>query len=143
MSEHDQPQLEAPRRLEVIDGQTWRDFVGSDVAVLMLGKSDCEACARWTEELVSFLASGASTDATGPGAPGLAGVRFGKMLLDQKGLTDFKRDNGAWLKDVDVLPFNVIYRRGQIAKSFAGSGIERLTNRLQGVLATSGEASGA
>lgn len=116
------------KQLEVIDGHSWREFVGSDVAVLMLGKSDCEACARWTEELTTFLGS----------EHGLAGVRFGKMLLDQKGLTDFKRDNGAWLKDVDVLPFNVIYRRGKIEKSFAGSGIERLTNRLAGVLAASG-----
>lgn len=112
------------KQLEIIDGQTWREFVGSDVAVLMLGKSDCEACARWTEELTGFLAAD----------PGFTGVRFGKMLLDQKGLTDFKRDNGSWLKDVDVLPFNVIYKKGQIEKSFAGSGVERLTNRLKALL---------
>jgi len=113
--------------LQVIDGASWRDFVGQGTAVLMLGKSDCEACARWTEELTSFLA----------GEHGFAGVRFGKMLLDQRGLTDFKRDNGAWLKDVDVLPFNVIYRDGVIVKSFAGSGIERLTNRLGNALEAS------
>ncbi|MCC6620567.1 MAG: hypothetical protein IT385_04895 [Deltaproteobacteria bacterium] len=121
------------KQLEMIDGQTWREFVGSDVAVLMLGKSDCEACARWTEELNAFLAS----------EPGFAGVRFGKMLLDQRGLTDFKRDNGAWLKDVDVLPFNLIYRQGKIEKSFAGSGLDRLTNRLRNVLEAAAGASGA
>lgn len=111
--------------LETIDGQNWRDFTGAGVFVLLLGKSDCEACARWTEELTGYLSS----------EHPFRGVRFGKMLLDQKGLTDFKRENGAWLKDVDVLPFNVVYRDGQIVKSFAGSGIERLTNRLQNVVA--------
>jgi hypothetical protein len=111
--------------LELVDGQSWREFTGSGVVVLMLGKTDCEACARWTEELNGHLASGQA-------APG---VRFGKMLLDQKGLTDFKREHGSWLKDVDVLPFNVIFRDGQVVKTFAGSGIERLTNRLANVLA--------
>lgn len=112
--------------LEMIDGQTWRDFVKSDLAVLMLGKSDCEACGRWTEELTAWLA----TDAE------FGEVRFGKMLLDQKGLTDFKRENGAWLKDVDVLPFNLIYRAGTLEKSFAGLGLERLQNRLRALAGT-------
>ena len=111
--------------LQIIDGQNWREFTGSGVVVLMLGKTDCEACARWTDELSGFLA----------GDPPFPGVRFGKMILDQKGLTDFKREHGSWLKDVDVLPFNVILRDGQVVKSFAGSGVERLTNRLQNVLA--------
>lgn len=114
--------------LEMIDGATWRDFVKSDVAVLMLGKTDCEACARWTEELTGFLG----------GAHDFKAVRFGKMLLDQKGLTDFKRENGAWLKDVDVLPFNLIYRGGNLEKSFAGAGLERLTNRLKTVVGAGG-----
>jgi hypothetical protein len=111
--------------LEIIDGQNWREFTGTGVVVLMLGKTNCEACARWTDELTTFLA----------GDQVAQGVRFGKMILDQKGLTDFKREHASWLKDVDVLPFNVILRDGQVVKSFAGSGIERLTNRLSGVLA--------
>ncbi|MFO0748314.1 MAG: hypothetical protein U1F43_22025 [Myxococcota bacterium] len=111
--------------LEMVDGQTWRDFVKSDVAVLMLGKSDCEACARWTEELTTWLA----------GETGVSGVRFGKMLLDQKGLTDFKRENGAWLKDVDVLPFNLIYRAGTLEEELRRQRLERLTNRLKPLVA--------
>ena len=61
-------------------------------------------------------------------------VRFGKMLLDQRGLTDCKREHGEGLKDVHDLPFNVISVGGQKAKAWPGSGVERLTNRLAGLL---------
>lgn len=109
-------------QLEMIDGTNWQDFVSADVAVLMLGKSDCGACATWTEELSGFL------DQAGAGYSGR--VRFGKMLLDQRGLTDFKRAHGEWLKDVHDLPFNVIWKGGERFKSWAGGGLERLQNRL-------------
>lgn len=108
----------------IIDGTTWRDFVGSGVVVLMLGKTDCAACGTWTDELNTFLA----------GEHGYPEVRFGKMLLDQRGLVDFKREHGEWLKDVDVLPYNLVYKDGVLEKKFAGGGLERLTNRLDGVL---------
>lgn len=114
------------QELQVIDGTNWRDFVGDGVVYLMLGKSDCGACAAWTEEIKGFL--GADERFAGK-------VRFGKMLLDQRGLTDFKREHGEWLKDVHDLPFNVIWVGGQKAKAWPGSGVERLTNRLDGLLA--------
>ena len=104
---------------ETIDASNWEDFVNAPKAVLMLGKSDCEACNEWTTELKGWLAAGEGPD----------DVRFGKLLLDQRGLIDFKKAS-PWLAGVDVLPFNVIYRSGEKVKDFAGSGIERLTNRL-------------
>ncbi|MCA9664931.1 MAG: hypothetical protein KC503_05060 [Myxococcales bacterium] len=109
-------------RLEQLEGDAWRDFVGAPVAVLMLGKSDCASCQRWTEELGEALRD----EAFWPQ------VRFGKITLDQRGLTSFKRENG-WLADVDALPFNVIYKGGERVKTFPGSGISRLDNRLKNV----------
>lgn len=109
-------------RLEHIDGRTWEDFLAAPVAVLMLGKSDCEACAGWTEELTRFLES----DTEFPH------VRFGKMLLDKGGLISFKRAH-PWIAEVDVLPFNQIFVADERGKSFAGSGVERLVNRLRQV----------
>ena len=106
-------------RLEMIDGENWEEFVKSPFAVLILSKTDCAACNSWTEELQTFLASDED----------FKEVRFGKMLLDQRGLTGFKRVS-PWLADVDVLPFNVIYKDGDKAKEFAGSGATRLVNRL-------------
>jgi len=106
-------------RLETIDGTNWKDFVAAPKAVLMLSKTDCEKCAAWTEELSAFLEEDRE----------YAEVRFGKMVLNQPGLIDFKKAN-SWLADVDVLPFNVIYVSGERVKSFAGGGLDRLINRL-------------
>ena len=111
-------------RLEEIDGRNWEDLLSAPVAVLMLGKSDCEACAAWTAELEQFLA----------GDNDWTHVRFGKMLLDRGGLVTFKRAH-VWIAELDVLPFNQIFVNGERHKSFAGSGIDRLLNRLRQVAA--------
>jgi hypothetical protein len=111
-------------RLEAIHGENWQTFLTAPLAVLMLGKSDCEHCAEYTEELHGFLA--------GDAAPG--DVRFGKMLLDRGGLAGFKRAN-PWLADVDVLPYTLIYRRGEKVAEFAGGGIGRLQSRLDRIRA--------
>jgi hypothetical protein len=107
-------------RLEAVEGGNWRDFIASPAAVLVIGKSDCPACATWSEELERFLAADAEWGR----------VRFGKMLLDKGGLIDFKRAN-PWLADVDELPLNVLYTRGERSKSWPGGGIDRLVSRLR------------
>ena len=106
-------------RLEVVDAKNWEEFVQSPTAVLMLGKTDCAACNEWTEELTAFLGD----------ASRYPEVRFGKIVIDKPGLVSFKRAN-PWLAEVDVLPFTVLYKGGEKQKTFAGKGIERLTNRL-------------
>jgi hypothetical protein len=88
----------------------------------MLGKSDCDHCNEFTEELHTFLAA----DQT------YADIRFGKILLDRGGLATFKRAN-PWLAEVDVLPYTLIYRGGEKVAEFAGGGIARLESRLQRV----------
>jgi hypothetical protein len=107
-------------RLEDVHGDNWRDFLASDRAVLVLGKSDCGNCATWAAELADWLADDRDWK----------DVRFGKMTLDTKGLTEFKKEN-RWLAEVDVLPFNVVYKGGERAASYAGGGRERLENRLR------------
>jgi hypothetical protein len=88
--------------------------------VLILAKTTCDNCARWAEELESALIDEAA----------FPGVRFGKIFLDQRGLISFKKAN-PWIAEVDVLPFNVLYVKGERVKSFAGGGIDRLRSRLQ------------
>jgi hypothetical protein len=115
------------QRLEAIDGTNWEAFLDAPWAVLVLGKSDCEHCAEFTEELHAFLAAdGAYPD-----------VRFGKMLLDRGGLVGFKRAN-PWLAEADVLPYTLIYRNGAKVAEFAGGGIGRLQARLERVRAEAG-----
>ena len=108
--------------LEPVDGGNWRDFIAAPAAVLVIGKSDCTACAAWGEELERFLATDAEWKH----------VRFGKMFLDKGGLIEFKRAS-LWLADVDELPFNQMYVGGKRSKSWPGGGIDRLVSRLQAV----------
>ena len=107
-------------RLELLDGKSWESFLAAPAAVLMLGKSDCAACAAWTEELEGFLASDDRW----------RHVRFGKLLLDTPGLVTFKRAN-PWIAELDQLPVNVVYVNGAEVKRFAGGGIDRLVTRLE------------
>jgi hypothetical protein len=110
-------------RLELLDRETWQDFLSATTAVLILGKSDCKACAAWTLEVESFLRE--DTQWTN--------VRFGKIDLDRGGLGGFKKAN-TWLAEVTDLPFTIIYVDGERKKEFLGSGIQRLINRIQRVV---------
>lgn len=109
--------------LELLDRETWREFLGAPAAVLMLGKSDCEACAAWTQEVEDFLADDTEW----------ANVRFGKFALDGGGLAGFKKEN-SWLMEIKDLPCTLVYVNGERKKEFLGSGIERLVNRMRRVI---------
>ncbi|CAG0973995.1 hypothetical protein MYXO_01459 [Myxococcaceae bacterium] len=116
--------LEAPlSRLEILDGKTWSDLVAAPKGVLVLGKSDCDACKAWSAELEGLLDDGGRWPE----------VRFGKLLLDHAGLVSFKRAN-PWVAELEVLPMNVIYREGQKVGEFAGGGGERLAARIERLL---------
>jgi hypothetical protein len=108
-------------RLEKVDAATWRDFVASPAAVLVLGKTTCPACQAYGQELETFLA----------GDDRWRGVRFGKMMLDEGGLGEFKRAS-PWLADeVDTLPFTQIFVRGARWKDMPGGDVTRLVRRLE------------
>ena len=107
-------------RLEALTPASWKDLVDSPAAVLILGKSDCDNCARWSEELTEWLTSGDPWP----------NVRFGKLMLDTPGLVAFKRAN-PWVAQLEMLPHTVIYRDGEKVKEFAGGGVERLDSRLR------------
>ncbi len=110
-------------RLEILDRETWEDFLSAPAAVLILGKSDCEACAAWTLEVEAFLRD--DTEWTN--------LRFGKIDLDRGGLAGFKKTN-TWLAEVTELPLTIIYVDGDRKKEFLGSGIQRLINRVRRVV---------
>lgn len=106
-------------QLEELTPDNWEDFSKADVAVMVLGKTDCPACNEWSGELTQALADNTLPD----------NVRFGKLIINQKGLLSFKKAN-PWLAEVDQLPFNVIYQQGEIVKKYAGGGVDRLQTRL-------------
>ena len=110
-------------RVEVLDPSTLDDFLAADIAVLILAKTTCTNCAKWSEELEAKLAE----------EDPFPQVRFGKLYLDKPGLIKFKKAN-PWITEVDVLPFNVLYAAGEQKKSYAGGGFDRLRNRLNRIL---------
>jgi len=110
-------------RLELLDRETWREFLDSSAAVLILGKSDCDACAAWMQEVEAFLADDTEW----------VGVRFGKVELDRGGLGAFKKEN-PWLAEIRDLPYTLVYVHGERKKEFLGSGVERLVNRMRRVI---------
>ena len=110
-------------RLELLDRDTWREFLDSAAAVLLIGKSDCDACAAWTRDIEAFLADDTEW----------ANVRFGKIELDRGGLGAFKKEN-PWLAEINDLPYTLVYVGGERKKEFLGSGIDRLVNRMRRVI---------
>lgn len=107
-------------QVQSLDRTTIAPFLEQPDCLLILSKSDCDACNRWQVELDAWLGT------EGNELP----MPVGKLNLDQRGLGDFKR-NHTWIQDVDSLPFNVIFKGHEIHKKFAGTGIERLLNRLR------------
>ncbi|MFB6264886.1 MAG: hypothetical protein ABEL76_14885 [Bradymonadaceae bacterium] len=105
--------------LKQIDGDNWRDFLEDGTSVLVLTRSDCDACDTYTEELEEFLDEGDRSSE----------LEVGKMIVDEGGLADFKRDQD-WVADVRNLPYTAIYVDGSLEKSFPGTGIDRLERRL-------------
>lgn len=111
------------QRLTYLDGDNWEEFMEGERVVLTLGKTDCAACHDFEGELKDFLAEDDEwTD-----------VRFGKIVLDQRGLLGFKKAN-PWLAEVDALPYTVIFADGDQQKAFAGGGINRLVKRMSKTL---------
>lgn len=102
--------------VELLNKDNWQEFLKEPKAVLMLGKTTCQACKEWTAELEEW---NDSPD----------GIRFGKINLDEPGWGRFKLQE-KWVSEVDVLPFNAIYIEGENKKSWAGGGLDRLSNRL-------------
>ncbi|MPV86728.1 hypothetical protein [Ostreibacterium oceani] len=109
--------------LENLTAENLSDFLAAPKSILILGKTDCPACQEWGEEIDNALAGDALNDTIDQG------WRFGKLLINQKGLLDFKK-NSPWLADVDTLPYNVIYVDGEIKKKYSGGGLDRLLTRL-------------
>ena len=112
--------------LEQVGRETWKDLVGAPIGFLMLGRSDC---GKWTTELQGFLES--------EDAAAYAAVRFGTMVLDERGLGEFKKAN-PWLAEVEYLPYNLLYKDGERVKDWPGGGLDRLLNRLRRLTGESG-----
>lgn len=91
---------------------------GAERGVLILAEDSCAACRSYGEDMNGLEERGR-----------LEGVVIGKMVLDKPGSGRFKRDN-PWLRDVDVLPYTIVYKRGRKIDEFAASRGSYLLERI-------------
>jgi hypothetical protein len=101
-----------------ITDATLPSLLAAERAVLILAKSDCAYCVRYTAEIEALLARGSLRD-----------VLIGKLILDRPGSSGFKREN-PWLAALDVVPFTLLYRAGRPVDAFAASRAAYLLERL-------------
>jgi len=140
-------------RLEILEGDAWREVVNAPIALIVLARSTCPVCKAWSEELTAFLESDQRWKDLRVGEIFLfEGGDGGEEEEDEEddGTPDaisralsaatgprgsFARANRDWLGEVDTVPHNVLYVRGERVKSWPGRGIDRLITRLEGVQA--------
>ncbi|MDP9359244.1 MAG: peroxiredoxin [Chloroflexota bacterium] len=106
------PPMRAAEEAEAITrvtDETMAEVLEAEWAILVLTKRDCGYCAAYQAGIEGLLARGELED-----------MVIGKLVLDERGATRFKRDN-PWLADGEVLPYTVLYRRGARIDGFAGS----------------------
>lgn len=84
------------------------EFLRNEHAILMLGRSNCDRFSAYRDEVQRFKSNG-----------GLAGTTVGALMLDQPGISRFKRDN-LWLMSVDLLPYTLLYQHGTRIDGFPG-----------------------
>ncbi len=113
--------------LTAVTDQNLEQLISAERAVLVLGKSDCGNCAAYEEDIERLQDTGR-----------LTGVVAGKIVLDHPGSSHFKQTN-QWLRDVDHLPYTLLYRQGAKVDEFAASRGAYLLERLvdAGLLDTS------
>ena len=101
-----------------VTDETLAGLLAAERAVLILTGSDCGYCARYRDEIEALLAAGKLPD-----------IAIGKLVLDQRGASRFKRDN-PWLAELTALPFTLLYRNGQRTGGLAASRGSYLLGRV-------------
>jgi hypothetical protein len=104
-----------------VDDDTVENVVGARHGALVLAKDDCENCAAYEAEIRDLQEGGRLGD-----------LVVGKMVLTQPGCREFKRTN-PWLREVDVLPYTLLYASGEKVDEFAASRGTYLLERAQEV----------
>ncbi len=95
------------------------EVVNAERAVLIFTKSDCGHCAAYQAEIEALFEQGE-----------MEGVSIGKVVLNQRGIIRYKRDN-PWLSGLRLLPYTLLYSEGQPVDAFAASKGAYLLERIE------------
>ena len=92
-----------------VDDETVESVTGAPRGALILAKDGCGSCAQYEAEIRRL-----------EDRELLGGLVVGKLMLTQPGCRLFKRAN-PWLRDVDFLPYTLLYANGEKVDEFAAS----------------------
>lgn len=111
--------------LEVVNDSNFEEYLASPVAFLLIGKEGCGPCMEWKASLSSVLIEGSKLP---------SGIRFGRVMIGEDGLTNFMRTYGDWLTSMESMPYNSVWVNGVLVKEWSGGGdLDRLIHRLSGL----------
>jgi hypothetical protein len=97
------------RSVLYVDDETVDRVVGAPHGALVIAKDDCENCAEYEAEIRRLQEHGLLGD-----------LVVGKLILTQPGCRQFKREN-PWLREVEYLPYTVLFESGEKVDEFAAS----------------------
>ena len=92
-----------------VDDETVASVINAPRGALILAKDGCGSCAEYEAEIERLQARALLGD-----------LVVGKLMLTQPGCRLFKRAN-PWLREVDFLPYTLLYERGEKVDEFAAS----------------------
>jgi hypothetical protein len=92
-----------------VDDDTVERVVGARHGALVLAKDDCDNCAAYEAEIRRLQEEDQLGD-----------LVVGKLVLTQPGCRGFKRAN-PWLRELDLLPYTLLYASGEKVDEFAAS----------------------
>jgi len=107
-------------KLERVDDVNWESFLAHPRAMLLLTVSECPHCKAWKEELERFLEKEDAPE----------GTRFGVVTIDLPEAAEFRKAN-AWVEELEGVPFNAFFSKGEPKTSFYGTGTGKVVNRLK------------
>lgn len=102
-----------------ITDENLAEVAQAERGVLVLSKSDCGHCKEYAAEILEAQSEGR-----------LDGIAVGKLLLDARGSSKFKRKN-PWIGKLDSLPYTILFTEGKAADHFAASKADYLVERLE------------
>jgi hypothetical protein len=112
-----------PGELIRVSDENIEEVVNAEGAVLIFTKSDCGHCAAYQAEIEALFQQGE-----------MDGISIGKVVLNQRGITWYKRDN-LWLSGLNFLPYTLLYSEGQPVDDFAASKGAYLLERIESAFA--------
>jgi len=102
--------------IKPVDDETWDKIIGQKLSLIIFEKSNCENCKKLENDILSD--------------EGDLPFSIAKLSLDTKGSSKIKMQN-PWISSIDLLPFCVLYRSGELIDSWSGYDLNSIKIRVK------------